>query len=118
MKPFNTLIMILFLKLWDKNAIHTRRTSRIRILSKSIIGRWRKVFKSKKSLRSQHSGSADLGTTFRDNDGTVLIFESPYTGEIFDDQSPENMVVASKISENLKNDITINDIIGRTFGEF
>tara|TARA_R110002020_G_scaffold41738_3_gene122782 strand:- start:1976 stop:2284 length:309 start_codon:yes stop_codon:yes gene_type:complete len=69
-------------------------------------------------LRSRHSGSADLGTTFRDNDGTVLIFESPYTGEIFDDQSPENMVVASKISENLKNDITINDIIGRTFGEF
>ena len=69
-------------------------------------------------LRSQHSGSAYLGTTFRDNDGTVLIFESPYTGEIFDDQSPENMVVASKFSENLKNDITINDIIGRTFGEF
>ena len=69
-------------------------------------------------LRSQISGSADLGATFRDNDGTVLIFESPYTGEIFDDQSPENMVVASKISQNLRNDITINDIIGRTFGEF
>ena len=69
-------------------------------------------------LRSQNSGSADLGATSRDIDGTVLIFESPYTGEIFDDQSPGNMVVASKISQNLRNDITINDIIGRTFGEF
>ena len=69
-------------------------------------------------LRSQYSGSADLGATFRDNEGRVLIFENPYTGELKDEQNPENMVVASKISQNLRNDITINDIIGRTFGEF
>ena len=68
--------------------------------------------------RSQHSGSADLGATFRDDEGRVLVFENPYTGELEDEQNPENMVVASKISQNLRNDITINDIIGRTFGEF
>ena len=46
-----------------------------------------------------------------------MIFESPYTGELQDEQNPTSMIVATKISDNLKNDISINEIISRTFGE-
>ena len=63
------------------------------------------------------SGSADTGQTARDEEGNVLIFESPYTGEIQDEQDPTSMIVATKISDNLRNDVSINEIISRTFGE-
>ena len=67
-------------------------------------------------LRSQNSGSADLGATSRDIDGTVLIFESPYTGQL---ATPDhsNKIVADMNSEHLKNDISIDEIISRKFRE-
>ena len=67
--------------------------------------------------RALVSGSADTGQTARDEEGNVLIFESPYTGELQDEQNPTSMIVATKISDNLRNDISINEIISRTFGE-
>ena len=68
-------------------------------------------------LRAEYSGSADLGYAVRDGEGRLLVFESPYTGEIFDEQDPTSMVMASRIAEQLINNISIDDIIDRRFGE-
>tara|TARA_B100000287_G_scaffold425572_1_gene472089 strand:+ start:516 stop:824 length:309 start_codon:yes stop_codon:yes gene_type:complete len=63
------------------------------------------------------SGSADDGSqTVRDDKGSILIFESPYTGEL---ATPDhsNKIVVDMNTEILKNDESINDIISRTIRE-
>ena len=68
--------------------------------------------------RFQASGSADDGSqTVRDDDGNILVFESPYTGEL-DPPDHSNKMVADMNTDNLKNDISINDVINRQFREF
>tara|TARA_B100001996_G_C18631465_1_gene581921 strand:+ start:939 stop:1247 length:309 start_codon:yes stop_codon:yes gene_type:complete len=63
------------------------------------------------------SGSADDGSqTVRDDKGNILVFESPYTGQL---ATPDhsNKIVADMNSEHLKNDTSIDDIISRKFRE-
>ena len=63
------------------------------------------------------SGSADDGSqTVRDEQGNILVFESPYTGQL---ATPDhsNKIVADMNSEHLKNDISINELINREFRE-
>ena len=68
--------------------------------------------------RFQASGSADDGSqTVRDDDGNILVFESPYTGELYPPDH-SNKMVANMNTDNLKNDISINDVINRQFREF
>jgi len=67
--------------------------------------------------RFQASGSADDGSqTVRDEQNNILIFESPYTGQLaIPDHS--NKMVADMHTNHLKNDISIDDILNRTFRE-
>tara|TARA_R100000742_G_C4237288_1_gene57654 strand:- start:36 stop:344 length:309 start_codon:yes stop_codon:yes gene_type:complete len=63
------------------------------------------------------SGSADDGSqTVRDDHGNILVFESPYTGQL---ATPDhsNKIVADMNSEHLKNDMSIDEIISRKFRE-
>ena len=68
--------------------------------------------------RFRASGSADDGSqTIRDDEGNILVFESPYTGEL-DPPDHSNKMVTNMNTDNLKNDISINDVINRQFREF
>tara|TARA_B100000131_G_scaffold182565_1_gene176077 strand:- start:2029 stop:2337 length:309 start_codon:yes stop_codon:yes gene_type:complete len=63
------------------------------------------------------SGSADDGSqTVRDDNGSILVFESPYTGEL---ATPDhsNKIVADMNTEHLQNDISIDKIINRRIRE-
>ena len=62
------------------------------------------------------SGSAYDGNLItRDEDGTILLFEDPYTGKLYEDETTELYVPRSV--DQLKDDDSINDTIDRTFRE-
>ena len=62
------------------------------------------------------SGSAYDGNLIsRDDDGTILLFEDPYTGKLYEDETTELYVPRSV--DQLKDDDSINQIIDRTFRE-
>ena len=66
----------------------------------------------------QVSGSADDGSqTVRDDEGNILVFESPYTGQL-DPPDQSNKMVSNMNNDNFKNDISVNDVIDRQFREF
>ena len=73
----------------------------------------------RKSLLEQRvaiSGSADDGSLLtRDNKGNILLFENPYTGEIYED--PSTKIVHITIVDQLKDNEEINDIIDRDLRE-
>tara|TARA_R100000734_G_C3248826_1_gene51055 strand:+ start:246 stop:551 length:306 start_codon:yes stop_codon:yes gene_type:complete len=62
------------------------------------------------------SGSAYDGNLIsRNEDGTILLFEDPYTGKLYEDETTELFVKRSV--NTLKNDDSINDVIDRSFRE-
>ena len=62
------------------------------------------------------SGSAYDGNLIsRDDDGTILLFEDPYTNKLYEDETTELYV--SRVVDQLKDDDSINDVIDRTIGE-
>ena len=62
------------------------------------------------------SGSAyDGSLVTRDESGTLRIFENPYTGELYEDET--NTVYATTVVEQLKDDDTINQIVDREIRE-
>ena len=68
-------------------------------------------------LRANLSGSADDGTlVLRNENGTVMVFENPSTGELYEDD-PSSKLVVSLYTDNLTNNISIDGIIDREFGE-
>jgi len=72
----------------------------------------REVIKMKMAI----SGSAYDGSLIsRDEDGTILLFENPYTGKLYEDETTELYV--SRVVDRLKDDDSINQTIDRTFRE-
>tara|TARA_Y100000310_G_C20439324_1_gene695289 strand:- start:152 stop:460 length:309 start_codon:yes stop_codon:yes gene_type:complete len=68
-------------------------------------------------LQSAMSGSGDDGNmVLRNEEGSVLVFENPYTGEMYD-QDPSNKLIINLKTENLTNDATINEILDRQIEE-
>tara|TARA_R100001079_G_C4435898_1_gene146373 strand:+ start:604 stop:909 length:306 start_codon:yes stop_codon:yes gene_type:complete len=62
------------------------------------------------------SGSAyDGSLVTRDVSGTVKLFENPYTGELYDDET--STLYATTVVEQLKDDDTINQIVDRDIRE-
>ena len=62
------------------------------------------------------SGSAYDGSLIaRDESGTIKLFENPYTGELYDDET--TTLFATTVVEQLKDDDTINQIIDRDIRE-
>tara|TARA_R100000278_G_C5396622_1_gene138086 strand:+ start:161 stop:466 length:306 start_codon:yes stop_codon:yes gene_type:complete len=67
-------------------------------------------------VRMGISGSAyDGGLITRDESGKILLFENPYTGKLYEDETTELFVKRSV--DTLKNDDSINEIIDRSFRE-
>ena len=64
------------------------------------------------------SGSADDGSlVLRNEEGTVMIFENPYTNELYE-SGPDSTLVVDLLTDTLKNDsTTINKIFDRNFTE-
>jgi len=64
------------------------------------------------------SGSANDGSlVLRNEEGTVMIFENPYTGELYD-SGPDTTLIIDLSTDTLKNDsTTINKIFNRNFTE-
>ena len=72
----------------------------------------REVTKMKMAI----SGSAYDGSLItRDEDGTILLFEDPYTNKLYEDETTELYV--SRVVDQLKDDDSINDVIDRTIRE-
>jgi hypothetical protein len=68
-------------------------------------------------LRANLSGSADDGSlVLRNEDGTVMVFENPYTGELYP-EDPSSKLIVSLYTDNLTNNISIDAIIDREFRE-
>ncbi len=68
-------------------------------------------------LRAEASGSADDGSLIlRNDEGTVMVFENPYTGELYGRDASSKLVV-SLITDNLTNNMSIDGIIDREFRE-
>ena len=68
-------------------------------------------------ILAAESGSSDDGKlVLRSEDGNVLVFENPYTGELYP-EDPSVKVIVSLISDNLRNDVTINEILDREIRE-
>jgi len=62
------------------------------------------------------SGSSYDGNLItRDENGTILLFENPYTNKLYEDETTELFV--SKIVDQLKDDDSINEVIDRQFRE-
>ena len=51
----------------------------------------------------------------RDEAGTIKLFENPYTGELYDDES--STLYVPRIVEQLKDDDSINEILNRNIRE-
>ena len=67
-------------------------------------------------LEMSISGSSYDGNLItRDENGTILLFENPYTGKLYEDETTELFV--SKIVDQLKDDDSINEVIDRQFRE-
>ncbi len=63
------------------------------------------------------SGSANDGSlVLRNEEGTVMIFENPYTGELYD-SGPDTTLIIDLSTDTLKNDVTVSEIIDREFTE-
>tara|TARA_Y100000034_G_scaffold106744_1_gene135681 strand:+ start:425 stop:736 length:312 start_codon:yes stop_codon:yes gene_type:complete len=64
------------------------------------------------------SGSADDGSlVLRNEEGTVMIFENPYTNELYE-TGPDSTLIIDLLVDTLKNDsITVNKIFDRNFTE-
>ena len=72
----------------------------------------REVAKMKMAI----SGSDYDGSLItRDEDGTILLFEDPYTNKLYEDETTELYV--SRVVDQLKDDDSINDVIDRTIRE-
>ena len=68
-------------------------------------------------LQSAMSGSGDDGgMVLRNEEGSVLVFENPHTGEMYD-QDPSNKLIINLKTENLTNDATIDEILDRQIEE-
>ena len=62
------------------------------------------------------SGSGyDGGLLTRDESGTIKLFENPYTGELYDDETTTLFV--PKVVDRLKDDDSINEILNRNIRE-
>ena len=62
------------------------------------------------------SGSGyDGGLLTRDEGGTIKLFENPYTGELYDDETTTLFV--PKVVDRLKDDDSINEILNRNIRE-
>ena len=62
------------------------------------------------------SGSAYDGNLItRDEDDTILLFENPYTGKLYEDETTELYV--TRVVDKLKDDDSINQTIDRTIRE-
>ena len=62
------------------------------------------------------SGSAYDGNLItRDESGTILLFENPYTGKLYEDETTELFV--TRVVDKLKDDDSINQTIDRTIRE-
>ena len=51
----------------------------------------------------------------RDEAGTIKLFENPYTGQLYDDQS--SILYAPRTVEQLRDDDSINEILNRDIRE-
>lgn len=68
------------------------------------------------NLKAAISGSSDLGSLLiRDESGTILLFENPYTNNIPKDSSTK--IIVSTIIDELKNDQSVDEFIDRTIRE-
>ncbi len=62
------------------------------------------------------SGSAYDGNLItRDESGAILLFEDPYTGRLYEDETTELFV--TRVVDQLKDDDSINQTIDRTIRE-
>ncbi len=62
------------------------------------------------------SGSAYDGSLLtRNNSGAIELYENPYTGELYDDET--TILYVSRIVDQLKDDDSINDTINRDIRE-
>ena len=62
------------------------------------------------------SGSGyDGGLLTRDESGTIKLFENPYTGQLYDDET--STVFVSKVVARLRDDDSINEILNRNIRE-
>ena len=62
------------------------------------------------------SGSGyDGGLLTRDESGTIKLFENPYTGELYDDET--STLFVPKVVDRLKDDDSINEILNRNIRE-
>ena len=62
------------------------------------------------------SGSGyDGGLLTRDESGTIKLFENPYTGELYDDETTTLFV--PKVVDRLRDDDSINEILNRNIRE-
>ena len=68
-------------------------------------------------LKAEVSGSADDGSLIlRNDEGTVMVFENPYTGELYG-RDASSKLITSLITDNLANNMSIDGIIDREFRE-
>ena len=66
--------------------------------------------------RAAASGSADDGALlYKDREGNILLFEDPYTGQLYDDET--TILYVSRIVDQLKDDDSINGVINRDIRE-
>ena len=62
------------------------------------------------------SGSSYAGTLLtRNSSGDIELFENPYTGELYDDET--TILYIDRIVDQLKDDDSINDVINRDIRE-
>ena len=62
------------------------------------------------------SGSGyDGGLLTRDERGTIKLFENPYTGELYDDET--STLFVPKVVDRLRDDDSINEILNRNIRE-
>ena len=62
------------------------------------------------------SGSSYAGTLLtRNSSGDIELFENPYTGELYDDET--TILYVDRIVDQLKDDDSINDTINRDIRE-
>ena len=72
--------------------------------------------RNKLQLEIAISGSAYDGNLItRDDNGTILLFEDPYTNKLYEDETTELYV--SRVVDRLKDDDSINQTIDRTIRE-
>ena len=67
-------------------------------------------------LIAASSGSAYDGSLLtRDQNGTIMLFENPYTGELYEDET--TTLYIDRRVDQLKDDSSIDEVIDREFTE-